>query len=377
MDMRIRLLMTLVIFIPGTAAAVEKPNFLWITCEDISPYLGCYGCREAQTPYLDALAGDGTRYTRAYANAPVCAVARSALLTGMHSSTIGTHQMRSNVQLPSSVPAYPKIFREAGYYCTNNSKKDYNSNLARNSFLWDESSAKAHWRNREDGQPFFAVFNIKVTHEGQLGPKGIPKYVQRKQIPRKPRIDPTDIDLPPYHPDLPEIRKEWARFHDLITLMTMSPQWYERAHEMIQTAAQARGRRVDHGLQSNLIGYSDRWTRVIFDMFGGSVGSSLDYPNLHRKLPAGGPAAFDEAWLRSFRAGRRRGSMWASSRFRIGAPWNSGPRNSINTSSTNWEPPISRSTHRSLEDRSIRRKKAFCLIPIAWAGFSWILQTCG
>lgn len=203
----------------GIAYAADRPNILWITCEDISPYLGCYDCPEAQTPNLDRLAERGVRYTRAYANAPVCAVARSTLLTGMYSTTIGTHQMRSYVQLPASIPAYPRILRKAGYYCTNNSKKDYNSNFSNDKNLWNESSGKAHWKNRKEGQPFFAVFNFTVTHESQLSPNRIKQYVARKQIPAKPRIDPGDIKLPPYHPDLPEMREDWARLHDLITHM--------------------------------------------------------------------------------------------------------------------------------------------------------------
>ncbi len=197
----------------------DRPNILWITCEDISPYLGCYGFKQAQTPNLDRLAGEGIRYTHAYANAPVCAVARSTLLTGLYASTIGTHQMRSDVLLPESVPVYPKLLRKAGYYCTNNSKKDYNSNYNRDKNLWDESSGKAHWRNRRPGQPFFAVFNTTVTHESQLQKQRIARYVKNKQIPERPRIAPEEIVLPAYHPDLPEIRRDWARLHDLITLM--------------------------------------------------------------------------------------------------------------------------------------------------------------
>jgi N-sulfoglucosamine sulfohydrolase len=214
----------LIVFVSLLAAvhvssAADRPNILWITCEDISPYLGSYGCREAQTPHLDRMAQEGIRYTRAYANAPVCAVARSTLLTGMHSSTIGTHQMRSQVQLPDAIPAYPRILRQAGYYCTNNRKKDYNSNFTQDPTLWDESSGKAHFRNRKEGQPFFAVFNITVTHESQLSRNRIETYVSKKQIPAVPRVNPMDIKLPPYHPDLVEIREDWARLHDLITLM--------------------------------------------------------------------------------------------------------------------------------------------------------------
>lgn len=104
-----------------------RPNVLWITCEDISPYLGCYGFKQVQTPNLDKLAEQGVMFTKAYANAPVCGVARSTLLTGMYAPTTGTHNFRTNTKLPISIPAYPKVLREAGYYCTNNFKKDYNS----------------------------------------------------------------------------------------------------------------------------------------------------------------------------------------------------------------------------------------------------------
>jgi len=204
----------------GHAATMkDRPNILWITCEDISPYLGSYGCAEAYTPNLDKLADEGIRYTQAYANAPVCAVARSALLTGMHSPTLGTHGMRCRTQLPDSIPAYPRIFREAGYYCTNNQKTDYNSSFEGDASLWDESSGQAHWRNRNEGQPFFAVFNIVETHESQLSQNRIDHYVASGAITETPRNDPDDIMLPPYHPDLPEIRQDWVRLHDLITRM--------------------------------------------------------------------------------------------------------------------------------------------------------------
>ncbi len=204
---------------PDAMANQERPNFLWLTCEDISPYLGCYGCEEAETPHLDRLAVEGIRFTQAYACAPVCAVARSSLLTGMYSSTIGAHQMRSHTLLPACIPAYPKIFRDAGYYCTNNSKEDYNSPFNKNPDLWDESSGRAHYKNRTPGQPFFAVFNFTVTHESQLDEQRINTYVAREDIPPTPRNDPAYIQLPPYDPDLPEIRQDWARLHDLITLM--------------------------------------------------------------------------------------------------------------------------------------------------------------
>lgn len=197
----------------------ERPNVLWITCEDISPYLGSYGFKQAQTPNLDKLAKNGLKYTNAYANAPVCGVARSTLLTGMYAPTTGTQHMRTNTQLPKSIPAYPKIFKDAGYYCTNNSKKDYNSSYIKDKTLWSESSSKAHYKKRKEGQPFFAVFNIVTTHESRLAAGRIKGFVDRGEIPKKTRIAPSEITLPPYHPDVPEIREDWARLHDLITLM--------------------------------------------------------------------------------------------------------------------------------------------------------------
>ncbi|MEX2566195.1 MAG: sulfatase-like hydrolase/transferase [Cyclobacteriaceae bacterium] len=84
----------------------------------MSPYLGSYGFEQAYTPNLDWLAKRSIQYSHAYANSPVCAVARATILSGMYASTTGTYQMRTRVQLPEQIPAYPKIMRETGYYCT-------------------------------------------------------------------------------------------------------------------------------------------------------------------------------------------------------------------------------------------------------------------
>lgn len=205
--------------IPAMLCSQEKPNILWITCEDISPYIGAYGFKQAQTPNIDKLSEIGLRYTQAYANAPVCGVARSTLLTGMYAPSTGTQHMRTNTQLPETIPAYPKIFRDAGYYCTNNSKKDYNSSYVTDTSLWDESSDKAHFKNRKEGQPFFSVFNLLITHESKLAKNKIQEYIKNGDIPKHSRVNPSEIELPPYHPDMPEIREDWARLHDLITAM--------------------------------------------------------------------------------------------------------------------------------------------------------------
>ncbi len=193
---------------PASAAEPERPNILWITSEDNSPYLGCYGDPQAHTPNLDRLAAEGVRYRNAFANAPVCSTARTTLITGMYACSLGAEHHRSRVAIPEGFRLYPEHLRAAGYYSTNNAKTDYNlSNPGR---PWDESSRKAHYRNRRPGQPFFAVFNLHESHEGQVAaPPGKTEF----------RVPPEDITLPPYHPDTPELHRDWANYYDQVTRM--------------------------------------------------------------------------------------------------------------------------------------------------------------
>jgi N-sulfoglucosamine sulfohydrolase len=198
-------------------AILEKPNILWITCEDTSPRLGCYGDELAITPHLDKLAGEGIRYTKAFATAPVCAPSRSCLITGVYATSLGTQHLRSEVKLPERIKCFPEYLRAAGYYCTNNYKKDYNFIDVN---VWDESSHEAHWRKRQPGQPFFSVFNFISTHQGQIN--GSDEEFEEKygsKLESSERHNPADISLPPYYPDTPFVRKIWARYYDLITFM--------------------------------------------------------------------------------------------------------------------------------------------------------------
>ena len=166
------------------AEPTERPNILWLVCEDISPYLGCYGDQQAHTPNLDQLASEGVLFTRAYSNAPVCAVARSTLLTGMYASTIGTQHMRSRPVVPDSIPVYPRLLRQAGYYTVNKNKTDYNSlNLEEDKdTFWDETKGPQTLKTLPKDKPFFAVFNTAVTHEGQIRLDREEKYVQRLSL---------------------------------------------------------------------------------------------------------------------------------------------------------------------------------------------------
>ncbi len=195
----------------------NRPNILWLTCEDISPNLGCYGDDFAITPTLDRFAEQGVRFTHACGITGVCAVNRSCLITGMYSSSIGSQDMRSRTRLPDSIKCFSRYLREAGYYCTNNSKTDYNFPVPKGA--WDECSGKAHWRKRREGRPFFAVFNYTGTHESQyrLSPKAWERRTAR--LTPEQRHDPARVQVPPFHPDTPEVRRDWANYYDTLTAL--------------------------------------------------------------------------------------------------------------------------------------------------------------
>jgi arylsulfatase A-like enzyme len=189
----------------------EKPNILWITCEDQMPTLGCYGDPVSKTPNLDKLAQQSIRFTNAFSTAGVCAPSRATLITGMYQNSIGTHHMRTlgssefrpvpsySAVIPDYVKCYSEILRENGYYCTNNVKQDYQ--FMPPVTAWDESSREAHWKNRPEGKPFFAIFNITVCHEsGMWRNKDHPLIV-----------DPDAVSVPPYYPDNEIVRNELAR----------------------------------------------------------------------------------------------------------------------------------------------------------------------
>jgi len=233
---RLRLSAVLILAMVGTALAVhapaaesQRPNIVWLSVEDMSPWIGPYGDTTVPTPNLDRLAADGIVYDNAFATSPVCAPARSSLITGMFCTRIGTMQMRNNSPSstaiekdpeaykqipgyeglpPAFVRCFPEHLRAAGYYCTNNSKKDYQFNEPVT--VWDESSRKATWKNRGDGQPFFAVFNHTGTHESQTFP----------DTPPAPSVlAPEDAPLPPFYPDTPAVREAVARTYDNIVRM--------------------------------------------------------------------------------------------------------------------------------------------------------------
>ncbi len=200
-----------------SAAADERPNILWITSEDLSPHLGCYGDEFAQTPNLDRFAKLSVQYNNAFASAPLCTPARSSLITGVFASTQGTHHLRGVVPLSKELECFSSILRENGYYCSNNVKEDYNFPTPPDA--WDESSDKAHWRNKKSGQPFFSVFNFMTTHQSRTRYLKDERGKVNQTLKPQERVDPNEVPIPPYYPDTPVVRDNLASFYTQITLM--------------------------------------------------------------------------------------------------------------------------------------------------------------
>jgi arylsulfatase A-like enzyme len=199
--------------------AQKQPNILWISTEDMSPHLGCYGDNVAVTPNLDRLASQGIRFTNVFTTAAISAPCRAGIITGMYQTTIGCMHMRTTsyrrsaenpIEFTAVPPHYVKAFTEymrvAGYYCTNNNKTDYQ--FAKDpvpASIWDECSKTAHYKNRPDkSQPFFAVFNWVGTHESQNWDIS------------KVKTDPKKVKLPPYWPDTEIVRRNYAKMYDNI-----------------------------------------------------------------------------------------------------------------------------------------------------------------
>ena len=160
----------------------NKPNIVWLVCEDQSMFFSAYGDSTSYTPNLDSLANHSTIYTNCFTPSPVCSPSRSSIITGMYPTNIGTQNMRSykkigeinpHTQLPYYSPNsdvnfkfFTEYLRSQNYYCTNNKKEDYN--METSPLAWDESSKSANWKNRQNNQAFFSVFNFGITHESSV-----------------------------------------------------------------------------------------------------------------------------------------------------------------------------------------------------------------
>lgn len=207
-----------------TLCALDRPNIVWITIEDMSPVLGCYGDEYAETPNIDRLAEESVRYTNCFATSPVCSPSRSTLITGVYSTSLGTHDLRSAFPIPEFVRAWPAILRDEGYFTSNNEKTDYNTSDEQRLITeaWNAQGPTAHWRDRQPDQPFFAVFNDMTTHQSRAGVWPDERFQSEIQsrLDAAARIhDPSRAPVPPYYPDTAEIREGIARFYDCVSLM--------------------------------------------------------------------------------------------------------------------------------------------------------------
>lgn len=180
-----------------------KPNIVWIMSEDNSiHYINIYNERGINMPSLNSLANDGVIFNNAFSNSPVCSVARTTLITGVYAPRIGTqyHHTRSikKIKLPKNIKPLPTYLKNAGYYTTNNNKEDYN--FEKEGLIWDDSSSKATYKNRKEGEPFFHVVSFGNTHEGQL-------HFNNKHLELGLKSRNLDSITPlPYHPDTPTFR---------------------------------------------------------------------------------------------------------------------------------------------------------------------------
>ena len=190
-------------------AEVKRPNILWLVSEDNSDtWLGCYGNKYANTPNLDNLAKEGFLYTNAFASAPVCAASRSTWITGINAISMGTHNMRSRYPIPhDKISYYPDVLRQNGYFCGNFTKTDYNIAGRKDSDCWDEAKS-LDWERLKHKQPFFQVINCGLSHESQA-----------KRHLDKVKHSTKDIKLAAYHPDIPIVRKNYARYYDCVENM--------------------------------------------------------------------------------------------------------------------------------------------------------------
>lgn len=208
-------------------AEVQRPNIIWITCEDISPFMGAYGNEVVKTPNIDQLAREGMRFTNMFTCAGVSSPSRAGIITGMYPTSVGTHHMRTllsadqsksigvppySAVLPDYVKAFPEYLRRAGYFTSNNQKTDYQ--FEEPVTVWDECSSAADYSHAPEGKPLFSVYNLFITHESQT-------MVTSKHFEQHPEllISPDQVSLPPYLPDTELGHETMARMLSNVQLM--------------------------------------------------------------------------------------------------------------------------------------------------------------
>lgn len=217
----IRLFGILAACLAAEASENDRPNILWIVAEDISPFFGCYGDPDADTPYIDALAERSHLFLNAFSTAPICAPSRSSLATGMYATSLGSQNLRSEVRIPNEIQPLARVFTENGYWTALRNKTDYNFDPEGLFDYWKNDTAP--WRECPDGKPFFSFMNLGATHEGS-GNMSDRAQEALARLPKGRAHDPERIEVPPYFPDTPEMKRLWARYYDLLTVFDIDVQ---------------------------------------------------------------------------------------------------------------------------------------------------------
>lgn len=200
---------------PATAtAAIQRPNIVWIVGDDLGTQIASYGARNAITPTLDRLASSGMRFENAYAVSPICAPSRSALITGRYPTTIGTHHMRSRLAVPP--PTLLDLLDNAGYHIAWPQQPD----TAKTDFNFDSpkhTQSASDWLQEAPPEPFFAYVNDMVVHEGKLFISEAEHLKLTAALSPSERQDTDRVEVPPYYPDVPTVRRTLARYAEMVT----------------------------------------------------------------------------------------------------------------------------------------------------------------
>ncbi len=219
----VAILVSLTAFNVAEAAESQGPNIVWIFVEDMNGWYGCYGDQTVPTPNLDRLATEGVRFDRVYMPAGVCSATRSAMALGAMQTSMGVHNHRSSrerapgevIHLPQGVKTIYELLRDEGYYVFNGGGKNdfnFNWNIAD---LYDFDGRRIgfngpDWRKRNPDQPFFAQIQLR-------GGKNSGRFAgNKKHGENDTDTDPEAVDVPPYYPNHPIIRREIAHHYDCI-----------------------------------------------------------------------------------------------------------------------------------------------------------------
>lgn len=254
----------------GKKEPVQKPNVLWLVVEDMSPYLSSYGNQYTTTPTLDEFAENSVVFTNAFSNGAQCSPARSTLISSIYAPMLATDWHREKRAVPEEF-YYPKYLKEAGYYCTNNSKTDYNAkNVPKD--IWSKSNKKSTYLNRKDkSQPFFSVFNYNGTHTKRVASRDT-----SGRLPRTISLD--SVLLPPYLPNVPEIRDDIAWYYDSVNEMDL---WIKKKLDELKASGEEDNTIVffysDHG------GCLPRGKAYLYDT-GTRVPLMVRFPEKHKHL---------------------------------------------------------------------------------------------